>query len=261
MSGLPLEGGVALVTGASRGIGRGIAVSAAELGADVVVTARSLGTAGDESETLEGTRHLVEGRGRRCVVVGADLTADGQVERLGEIVQSEFGRVDLVVNNAAAMIPGMHDSLFDMTAESWRYQIELNLTVPWLVTKTFASMMDPDGGLVVNVTSMAAGGPRPASLVEPWARVGAAYAASKVALNRLTEDLAGELRDHRIAVVALHPGMTRTENGIRLGRRAGFHVERGHPVEVVVAAFERIVTAPDPMAFSGALVRANEPVR
>jgi NAD(P)-dependent dehydrogenase (short-subunit alcohol dehydrogenase family) len=253
----PLLGRVAVVTGASRGIGRALALSVARLGADVVVTGRTVAPRPDIEGSLDGTKAEVEALGRRCVAVGADLTDAAEVERLAKVTLDELGRVDVVVNNAAAMVPEMYDGLLEMTPESWRYQIELNLTVPWLVTKTFVPLMEPDGGIVVNMTSMA-GAPAAPGTVPPGARVGAAYAASKVALNRLTSDLAAELAGRHIAVVALHPGMTKTENGTRLGALGGFRVDLGHDVDVAVEAFERIVTAADPMAHSGAVVLATD---
>jgi NAD(P)-dependent dehydrogenase (short-subunit alcohol dehydrogenase family) len=168
---------------------------------------------------------------------------------------TEFGRVDILVNNAAAGAPGVYESFWEMSEASWRYQIELNLTAYWLLTKAIApSMRDAGGGTIVNVTSGATGYPLADGLVEADATLGAAYPASKEAVTRLTKDLAPELAAAGISIVALHPGMTWTESNVEHTAAHGFNNHRSHGVEVPVAAFEAIVS--DPHAYSGQMIYA-----
>jgi NAD(P)-dependent dehydrogenase (short-subunit alcohol dehydrogenase family) len=243
-----------LVTGASRGIGRALAAAAAGLGADVVVTSRSMtsSTPGVSlADTAEGVREL----GRRCVTVTADLAAPGGVHTVAEAALSAFGQVDLLVNNAAVLTPEVYESFWEMSEASWRYQIELNLTSYWLLAKAIApAMRDSGGGTIVNVTSGATGHPMAEGLVEADATLGAAYPASKEAVTRLTKDLAPELAAAGISIVALHPGMTWTESNVEHTSAHGFNNHLSHGVDVPVAAFETIVS--DPRKYSGQMIYA-----
>src|SRR3972149_251456 len=103
----PLEGQVAVVTGASRGIGRAIAIDFARAGADIVVSARSSESAPSKLPgTIEQTVREVETTGRRALAVATDVTDEAQVQRLAERTLAEFGRIDILVNNAGISFPG-----------------------------------------------------------------------------------------------------------------------------------------------------------
>jgi NAD(P)-dependent dehydrogenase (short-subunit alcohol dehydrogenase family) len=248
-------GKVALVTGASRGIGRALALSAAGLGADVVITARSLNRS-PGAVSLADTAAAVRALGRECEPVAADLSAPGGVATVAAAALARFGHVDLLVNNAAVLTPEVYESFWDMSEASWRYQIELNLTTYWLMMKAIApGMRDAGGGTIVNMTSGATGYPLADGIVEQDAVLGAAYPASKEAVTRLSKDLAPELAAAGIAVLALHPGVTRTESNVEHTTAHGFNVERSHGVEVPVAAFEAILRG-DPMAYTGEVIYA-----
>jgi len=253
------DGKVALVTGASRGIGRALALSMADLGADVIVTARTVEARSDLAGTIVETAEAVRARGRRAWPVAADLTAPGDVDAL-LAAAAGFGGVDVLVNNAAAMQPEMYDSLWAMTAPSWRYQLELNLTVPWVLTQRCALAMRSRGGGLVNITSGPTGHSPNPDVVTDDARVGAAYLVSKVGVTQLTAALAPELAEFGIAVLALHPSHTRTENGLRLGPVGGYRMDRGHDIDLPVAVFEHLLTH-DPAARSGQVVFAPDYAR
>jgi NAD(P)-dependent dehydrogenase (short-subunit alcohol dehydrogenase family) len=238
----PLLGKVAVVTGASRGIGQAVAVRLAELGCDVVVAARTVDPRPDLPGSISHTADLVRETGRRCLPVQIDMSRDADIERLAETTIEEFGRVDILVNNAAAVDERMYENFWDMTPESWRYQIDLNLTSVWLALKAFAPRMrERGGGIVVNMTSALAGMPRNPNLPGQGS-TGAAYTTSKVAVSRLTEDLSKELAPYGIAIVALHPGFVRTDNGERLASVGGFDMSRAMSVDVPLAALEHLVT-------------------
>jgi NAD(P)-dependent dehydrogenase (short-subunit alcohol dehydrogenase family) len=251
----PLTGKVALVTGASRGIGRALALSLARMGADVVVTSRSL-TSSTPGVSLRDTADAIEATGRSALAAPADLSAAGGVGAVADAALERFGRVDVLVNNAAVLTPEVYESFWEMTEVSWRYQVELNLTAYWLMMKAVApAMRDHGGGLIVNVTSGATGHALPDGVVADDAVLGAAYPATKEAVTRLTRDLAPELGPAGIAVVALHPGVTRTESNVEHTTAHGFNVLRSHGVEVPVAAFEALVRS-DPTRYSGEMIYA-----
>jgi NAD(P)-dependent dehydrogenase (short-subunit alcohol dehydrogenase family) len=251
----PLTGRVALVTGASRGIGRALALSLARMGADVVVTSRSL-TSSTPGVSLRDTADAIEATGRSALAAPADLSAAGGVGAVADAALERFGRVDVLVNNAAVLTPEVYESFWEMTEVCWRYQVELNLTAYWLMMKAVApAMRDHGGGLIVNVTSGATGHALPDGVVADDAVLGAAYPATKEAVTRLTRDLAPELGPAGIAVVALHPGVTRTESNVEHTTAHGFNVLRSHGVEVPVAAFEALVRS-DPTRYSGEMIYA-----
>ena len=183
-----LDGRVAIVTGASSGLGVTIATALAEAGADLVIAARRV-------ERLEDTRALVEEFGVRAVTVKADVSEPDDCERLVEVAMAEFGRVDILINNAGlgVVVPALHQS-----REDFRRLIDVNLNGCHWMACAAARAMDGTGS-IVNVSSMmaltTAGTPQ------------AGYAASKAGLLGLTRDLAQEWTGRRgIRVNAVAPG-------------------------------------------------------
>jgi len=131
----PLDGKVGVITGASSGIGKAAALCWAALGADIVASARRDAPRADGYPSLVDTRQGVEDLGRRCIAVKTDVSKAADVAQLYKATIDMFGQVDILMNNAAALEPdAMNASFADMTLESWRYQIDVNLTGPWLVT-------------------------------------------------------------------------------------------------------------------------------
>jgi 3-oxoacyl-[acyl-carrier protein] reductase len=250
--GLPLRGKVSLITGASSGIGKAAALSWAALGCDLVVSARSDRPRDDGYPSLVDTGDGVRALGRRCVAVRADMAVESDIERLAGEALDAFGRVDIVLNNAAALEPeAMNAGFFDMTPANWRYQIGVNLTGPWLVMKALVPSMRERGGLVINMTSGPLPGDPPMRQLPGRGYPGAAYPVSKAAVNRMTEVLARELRSSGVAVVSLHPGRVLVERSpVRL-RQGGYDVSQWGSIDVPVAALKWLVTHEDPMSFSG----------
>lgn len=183
-----LEDRVAVVTGAGRGIGRAIAVAFAEVGAHVVLAARS----GPE---LEAVADVVRAERRRAVVVPADVTREDDIARLAERTLAEFGRVDVLVNNAGG---GIFRSIIDLTPAEWDAVIAVDLRSVYLGAHCFAPAMVRQGsGCILNVASLS--GYRGAPDYGP-------YSAAKAGVLRLTETLAAELKPHGIRAVSLCPG-------------------------------------------------------
>jgi NAD(P)-dependent dehydrogenase (short-subunit alcohol dehydrogenase family) len=187
-----LDGRVAVVTGSGQGIGRAIAWSLADAGADVVLNARRV-------SDLEDTAAGVRDRGTRAVVVDGDIRDFS--ETLAERTVAELGRLDIWVNNVGGSDEKDVHALVDTSDEIFRTQVELNLTSAFQGCKAAANRM-PDGGVIVNITSGA--GTRGSPYTGP-------YAAAKAGLINLTQTLALELAERDIRVNCVSPGPVITE--------------------------------------------------
>jgi len=198
-----LDGRVALVTGASRGIGRAIARRLAKAGAHVGVTARSLDVAGDYAGTLAETVGQIEAAGGRAFALQADL--EDAADRAGVVDRAvtEAGRLDILVNAAGfaqyAPIADMSDAIVDATFDHY-------LRAPLVLSRAAIPVMRGQGeGWIVNVGSVT--GERPFKPYDDFARLGGAtlYATMKAGLSRFTQGLAAELQDDGIAVNQIGP--------------------------------------------------------
>src|SRR5260370_22503781 len=186
---------VALVTGAGRGIGQAIALAFAEMGADVVCAART-------EKEIEATAARVRGFGRRALALRCDVTAPAELEQLAGRAMADFGRVDLLVNNAGGFPPM---SFLDTDLPSWEWCLRFNLTSAFLLTRAcLPHMLARDGGVVLNVSS-AAGRLVRKGLV--------AHGTAKAALSFMTRHLppavAPRLRRHPPARGAGRPAAAR----------------------------------------------------
>jgi NAD(P)-dependent dehydrogenase (short-subunit alcohol dehydrogenase family) len=186
---MDLRGAVALVTGASRGVGRAIAIALAEAGADVACAARATDDAPLRLPgTIDATVREVEARGRRGLAVQTDLSRPAEVEAMITRTIETLGRLDVLVNNAAITFPGD----IDMPMKRWDLIMEVNLRAPVLAIRAaLPGMIARRRGAFLNVSSAAA------VLVVPGLL---AYGISKAGLERLTTGLAEELRPSGIAV-------------------------------------------------------------
>lgn len=188
-----LEGRVAVVTGASSGIGEACALTLAQKGAHVVLAAR-------RAERLDALVGRLESGGTQALAVATDVTDEAAVDNLFARAVERFGTVDLLINNA-----GIADStpVDEMPLELWRRVIETNLTSAFLCSRAaFRTMKGKGRGRIINIGSISARVPRQNS---------PAYAASKWGLDGLTRSLAIDGREHNIAVSIFHPGIVATE--------------------------------------------------
>jgi NAD(P)-dependent dehydrogenase (short-subunit alcohol dehydrogenase family) len=192
----PLAGQVALVTGASSGLGRATAVALAQTGADVALLARS-------KQGLEQAAAEVERAGRRGLVAVADLAdAEALTGAVARVVEA-FGRVDVLVNAAGTDVPA---PVAELAVQDFDRVLAVNLRAPFVLAKAvFPHMRAAGRGTIVNVSSVA--GKR------GWAGA-AAYCASKFALTGLTQALAAEGRAHGIRACVLYPGAMATSWGV-----------------------------------------------
>jgi NAD(P)-dependent dehydrogenase (short-subunit alcohol dehydrogenase family) len=193
---------VALITGAGRGIGRGIALAFAREGAALVLAARSA------DQLAHVAEEAAEVSREKVVVQVADVSDEQQVEQLFARVSSEFGRLDLLVNNAGAFDGGPLDQL---SVEAWDRVVNTNLRGPFLCTRAALRLMKPNkSGRIINIGSIAAQRVRPNS---------APYAASKHGLWGLTQATALEGREYGVTCGAIHPGNVMVERREGSGRR------------------------------------------
>ncbi|MDE0061262.1 MAG: glucose 1-dehydrogenase [Gammaproteobacteria bacterium] len=192
MNAFRLDGQVAVVTGAGKGIGRGIAFCLAEAGADVVVSAR---TSSDIDEVADAVRRT----GRRSAAVAADVTDGEQLDALVDAA-GELGGLNIWVSNAGGLPDATPRYLTRTPEDRWDAQVDLNLKAVWMGAVRAAAAME--SGSIVNISSRAAMGPQLKN---------GPYGASKAAVNSLTQTLAVELAP-RIRVNAVAPGPIPTEN-------------------------------------------------
>lgn len=188
-----LAGKVAVVTGASKGIGAAIALHLASEGAAVAVNYAS---------SKEGADRIVgeiKGNGGKAVAIQANLAKEADVRRLFAETQQAFGRLDILVNNA-----GIYEfaPLENVTAEHFRKQFDLNVLGLLFASQEAAKQFGTNGGSIVNISSVVA------SAAVPNASV---YSATKAAVDAITRSLAAELGPRKIRVNAVNPGMVETE--------------------------------------------------
>jgi len=187
-----LSGKIALVTGASRGIGKAIAIELAKQGADVIVNYNR-----NDKDALEVVGRIKE-IGCRSIAVKADVANFDEVGRMFEIVKKEFGRVDILVNNAGII---MDKTLQNMSLEEWSAVMKINLNGAFNTTRNALPLMSK-GGRIINISSVVA-------LQGNFGQ--ANYAASKAGIIGFTKSLAKELGKHGITVNAIAPGFIETE--------------------------------------------------
>ena len=186
-----LEGKVALVTGASQGLGRALALACAREGANLVISSRS-------ADSLEPVAEEARASDIEVLAVPADLSRSEDVQELVDAAAERFGKIDVLVNNAGLLGPRVR--IEEYPEDKWRSVLDANLTGPFLVSKAAIPHMR-EGASVINVTSGVSIEGRP-----EWG----AYSVSKFGLEGLTQILAAELKAHGIRANSVDPGGMRT---------------------------------------------------
>jgi NAD(P)-dependent dehydrogenase (short-subunit alcohol dehydrogenase family) len=224
-----LDGKVAVVTGAGRlrGIGRATAMALAELGADVVVTGtgRDPSTYPDDEKKIgwrdvDSTAEQIRGTGRRALTFLGDVSRADTVQRLVEAAMGAFGRIDILVNNAAYPRGNDRVPLPELDEAIWRKVLDIKLTGAFLACKHVVPVMvRQKWGRIVNISSIAGKRGSPNT---------AAYNAANFGIQGLTQSLAQEIARHGITVNAVCPGTIATARMDVLGRGEGWqkHLDR-----------------------------------
>ncbi len=188
-----LKGKTAIVTGGGRGIGRAIALGLAGAGVSVAICGRT-------QKEIDGVADEIRAKGVKALAMVTDLTVNEQLENLVNATVKEFGKIDILVNNAAR---SFMRSLMDLREDGWDKVFDTNVKAVWLLSRAVVrEMMKQNSGRIINITTVGA----------EKAELGmAAYGCSKAALKMLTRCMAREWAQFGINVNAVGPGLTRTD--------------------------------------------------
>ncbi len=247
----PLEGQIALVTGATRGIGKGIAIEIATAGAKVYFTGRSTREDPQRPGTIAATQDEIRQLGGQGVGLRCDHHVDADVAEVFEQIRSDEGRLDLLVNNATAEMGSMIGKRFwELPLELWDDIIGVGLRSHYVASWHAAPLMIAQKkGLIVNVSSH---GSREYLM-------GVSYGVGKAGVEKLTADTAKEFKDHGVAVMSIWPGLVKSENRLvnaetlpdgrvmLFGLDLSFAETPHFPGRAVVA----LAADPDPMSRTG----------
>jgi NAD(P)-dependent dehydrogenase (short-subunit alcohol dehydrogenase family) len=198
---------VVIVTGASRGIGKGLALGLAGLGAKVVCAARTVEPAGSELPgTINETVDAIRAAGRTATAIRCDIGEAADITNLIDATVAEYGRIDSIVNNA--MTP-TRATFEEATVDEWDASMRVNVRSLFLITKAVVPVMQrTGGGSIINISS---GGAEHAS--QPFMPPGyLIYVVAKAALERYTSATAPELREFGVTMNSLRPGAVKTEH-------------------------------------------------
>ncbi len=189
---LRLDGKIALVTGAGRGLGRAMALDLAEAGADVVVASRT-------QAQIDETADLVKAQGRRSLAVAVDITDSTSVNAMIEAVRTEFGQVDILVNNAGGATKGMFRPLDTIPDAHWHLGVDTNLSgAVYCCRAVLPHMVEQGGGKIINITS---------GFGVRAAKNNYMYTAAKAGLINFTRALAINYAEHNIQANLIMPGI------------------------------------------------------
>ena len=242
-----LDGKVAVITGASSGIGEATAEALAAEGASVVIAAR-------RRDRLEDLVERISGDGGKAVAVECDITEEEQAHGLIRQAKDEFGRVDILVNNAGVMqLSEVEKGLSD----EWRTMFEVNvLGLLYVTDAAIETMKEQGSGHLVNISSLASRGTRPALGV---------YSGTKMAVNGISEALRQELLEDNIRVTMVEPGAVETELPEHITdeeARQGLNtmLEQLEPLkaEDIAIAITYVVTQPQRVSINEILIRPSQ---
>jgi 3-oxoacyl-[acyl-carrier protein] reductase len=237
-----LEGRVAVVTGASRGIGKAIAERLASAGATIVLAARSLSQSDDLPGTVEATAALIQDRGGKAIAMACDVEAEADRARLIDATIAEFGRIDILVNNAGRAVL---EHVVEMSYAHCESQTRQYLLGPLdLILRAVPHMRAQGAGWIINLGSATANPPYRKTRLNY-------YGALKAAIHRMTEGFAVELEEYNISVNAVAPVSTIMTPGVdSLNIITKAMMSRVEPIEHIAEAALAVVEA-EPRELTG----------
>lgn len=256
------ESKVALVTGASRGVGKGIAIELGRHGFTVVVTARSVAEreVNNWPGTIGQTAEEVEAAGGRAMPMRLDLRDTANIRQVFDDTMSQLGRLDVMVNNARYADSGYITKLVDTEWSDLESMIDTNFRAVLLFHHLCVPVMiRQGGGVIVNLTSVEAH--RDSTGMPGQGSTGIGYPVTKAASHRIAAALAREVQEHNITVLNLNPGHTLTERHTdnQGGNVSNVNIDRSdtHGVWIPAKAAAYIATCPNPAAFNGKSIDAR----
>jgi NAD(P)-dependent dehydrogenase (short-subunit alcohol dehydrogenase family) len=266
---IDLTGKVAIVTGASRGVGRQAAIDLARRGAKVVLAARTVDPDPSLPGSLGETIGIIQASGGEALAVQTDLANRADLQDLVDATVERFGGIDILINNAASTVGSVWSKKFlDLTFEELTNDFDINLHAPFTLMQLVVPIMAArGGGRIVNVTTGSGEVFRmPEEHVPPADVVGRnlvvpSYFASKRALDRLSNVIAPELRKSNVHVIGLHPGWVATEIVQARLEGQGFDPKEGDNRPVAVAVPARMIvyfaSCENPEEYTGRLFWAE----
>ena len=266
---LDIAGKVAIITGASRGVGKLAAVNLAKLGAKVVLAARTV----DKDPSLPGslgeTLAEIAALGGEAIAVRCDLADKADLRKLVDETVARFGGIDILVNNAASTVGSVWSKKFlDLTFDEWSNDFDINLHAPFILMQLVTPIMAArGGGRIINVTTGSGEVFRMTEEHVPPAEVVGrnlvvpSYFASKRALDRLSNVIAPELRKSGVYVIGMHPGWVATEIVTRRLEGQGFDPKEGDTRPVPTSTPARMIayfaSCEEPEEYTGRLFWAE----
>ncbi len=256
---MKLQGKVVLITGASRGIGQRLAVLLAQEGADLAIAARTQSSGESRYPgTIHETAEQVRALGRRVLPIGVDLAVREQVVDMCKQTIDEFGRVDILINNAAHMDPtdGHYAPFTEYQLENLDHALAINFMGPFIACKEIVPHMIKQGSGMIFCTTSGSGKGMPAVRpIDPRKNATSiGYPVSKAAMDRMVYWLAGELMEHKIPVIAFNPGWTRVERMEVVYADLGRDYGQARPVDLVTGAYRDLILSPEVMSHTGKVV-------
>lgn len=260
-----LSGKVAIVTGASRGIGKQAALALARRGANIAIAARTVNPHDVLAGTIGEAVAEIEALGAEAIAVATDLSDEEDLQRLVQSAVDRFGGVDILINNAAVTI-GHNWSvpIVDMPRADWLYHFAVNLHAPFTLVQSVVPIMEKRGtGRILNVTTGSGEAfryPEEPPALESMADFGMespAYFASKRALDRFANVIAPQLARKNIAIITMHPGFVASENAVHRVQGTGVPESMMIPMGVPARMLAYFAACERPLEYSGRIFWAE----
>lgn len=263
-----IAGKVAIITGASRGIGRVAALMLAKQGVHVVVTARTV-TQGEQPGTIDETVRQIEQAGGSALAIAADMAQEEDLKNLVKTAIDHFGGVDILINNAGVTHQATWSApLLEIPRKDWEYQFAVNVHAPFTLTQLVVPSMEArGGGRIINITAGCAEVYRLPEeqpfreAIGDFRLAAPAYFSSKRALDRFSNVVAAELSRKNIAIIGVMPGLAASELTVKNVQTAGLDDSSLVPMEVPARMIAYFLSCDDPSEYSGRLFWAERDLK